>query len=147
MTITNYALSFADESDAIEVVLIIVPENLRNKFIYNDDAEGVELVTYPNIYFKTLSPEIKTMPQLAKLVAEAVSDNGYIVNAEDMTASIIANTPNDYLLQMRELSEGYESLVTKIATSDMDNNDPLYEELNTFISNFYKKIDLVENNL
>lgn len=137
---SNYMMTFSDESELIEVVVVKAPEKYVKRFIYGDTAPGVELVTFPNIYINRLSDEIKTTEDLAKLVANVVYDEYGDMTLAEMTATLIQNTPDMFLEKMKELSSKYDAFTTAIG-----NGDEVYDKMDKMIQKFYEDVNLVKD--
>ena len=136
----NFMLSFIDESEAIEIVLIEVPKELSQRYIYGDTAKDVYIATFPNVYIKNLPEDVVNTSSLISLTAkEVLADNSLIkLSLEELVENITTNTPVDFFEKMQKLSKGYEALMSNLT-------DESYERLDTFINDFYEEVNLVKD--
>lgn len=137
----NYMITFSDESEAIEVVVVKVPEKYTNRYIYGDTAPDVELVTFPNIYINRLPDNITSTEELAKYTASIIYDEYGDMTLNEMAATLTSNTPDDFLEKIKGLSAKYDMYITNINNGDED----MYEKLDKMIQDFYSEVNLVKD--
>ena len=138
---SQFMLSFSDESEVIELVLIKAPEKYLNRFIYGDEADGVTLVTYPNIYINNLSDDITDMDTLCDYVANITYDGDDInMTQKELAVTLKENSPDNFLTEIKELNTQYSSYM-----KDIYEGKDKYQEMDDYIQSWYSKNNLVRD--